>query len=212
MEKLNKTKYITIIISVTFVFLVGILIGKILTEMSLSSYTNTASFLKVQALSLGLQHDLLSQNICNIDVFKITKDRASLGAKVDELEKSLGKTNPQMISLKQEYTLISLRQWLLVKEAKEKCGLNVNIILYFYSNTKNQYLSELQGYVLDYLYRKYTDKIVTYSFDSDLDEPTLTTIMELYNVTEVPSVVLNEKLYPGYRDREYIEPLIGLQK
>ncbi len=208
MANVNKPKYIAIIVVVFFVFVVGILLGKILTEMNLSSYTNTAAFLKLQTLSLSLQQDLISKNICDIDVFKITRDRARLGAKVEELEKSLGKTNPQTIALKAEYSLISIRQWLLVKDVKEKCGQDVNIILFFYSNTNNLQDSELQGYVLDYLHRKYPEKIVTYSLDSDLEEPTIGTLMELYNITQIPSIVINEKLYSGFHNREVLEPLI----
>ncbi len=207
---ITKVKYIVIIVIVSFIFLLGLFLGKILTEANLSSYTNTAAYLKLQTLSLSLQQDLVSKNICNIDVFKVTKDRAHLGARVDELEKSLGKTNPQTLALKIEYSLISIRQWMLVKDVKEKCGLDANIILYFYSNTKEpqKTQSELQGYVLDYLYRKSPESVITYSFDSDLDEPTIATLMELYNITQIPSIVINEKTYPGFRDRAALEPLL----
>src|SRR3989338_2355663 len=210
MSSINTAKYISIIIVVAFVFVAGILIGKVLTETNLSSYTNTAAFLKLQSLSLSIQQDLISGNICTIDVFKITKDRARLGARVDELEKSLGKTSPQTLALKAEYSLISIRQWLLVKELKEKCGLNATIILYFYTNIKDpeKSQSELQGYFLDYLYRKYPEKLVTYSLDSDLEEPTIAILMELYNVTQIPSLVIEGKIYSGYSDREHLEPLI----
>ena len=117
-------------------------------------------------------------------------------------------TNQFLKDLKQDYSLLSIRQWLLLKQVKEKCSKNINIILFFYSNKDNSTESESQGYVLDYLYEKYPDNLVIYAFDFDEDNPALNTIKSIYEIKIAPSVVVNEKRLSGLQSKEKIERLL----
>ncbi len=111
--------------------------------------------------------------------------------------------------MKQDYSLLSIRQWLLVKQFKEKCNKDINIILFFYSNKVNVSESESQGYVLDYLYEKRPDDVVIYAFDMEDDNPALNTIKVIYGVKQVPSVVINERLFQEFQPKERIERLLS---
>lgn len=209
MRKINKIRYFSTFTFVTLIFLIGIIIGQVITELRFSEFQERERDMRTYILSLDLQSELISKKICDVDIFSLTKEKNKLGQQLDYLEKKLGKDNPKLIPLKKEYSLLSIRQWLLVKRAKEECEKNWNIILYFYSNERNASTCESQGYVLDYLYSKHPDSLVIYAFDFDLDTPALNTLKNIYGIRRVPSLVINEKLYEGFQGKDKIESLIS---
>jgi len=209
MRKISKTRYFSTFTFVTLVFLIGIIIGQTITELRFSEFQERERDMRTYILSLDLQSELISKKICDVDIFSLTKDKIRLGQELDYLEHKFGKKDPKLLPLKKEYTLLSIRQWLLVKRAKEECEKNWNIILYFYSNEKNASTCESQGYVLDYLYSKHSDSLVIYAFDFDLDTPALNTLKSIYGIKQVPSLVINEKLYEGFQGRDEIESKIS---
>ena len=208
MRKINKTRYLAVFASVTLIFLFGILMGQMINEYKMSEFSTQQRNLRTYLLSLTLQTELASKYICDIDVFGLTREKVKMGQELDFLENRLGKDNDGIIELKKEYSLLSIRQWLLVEKTKEVCDRDITTILYFYSNVENASICESQGYILDYLYRKYPESVAIYAFDRDIDTPALNTIKSIYDITEVPSLVINGKLYPGLQGKEKIESII----
>jgi len=208
MRRFESTRYLSTFALVTLVFVIGIIIGQTLTEMKFGEFSERERDLRAYILSLDLQSELISEKICDVDPFVLTEEKTKLGRDLEYLEDKFGRDNPKLIPLKKEYTLLSIRQWLLVKRMKEECGKDLTIILYFYSNEKNASICESQGYILDYLYHKNPEKIVIYAFDYDLDTPALNTLKSIYNVRRVPSLVINDELYPGFQGKDELETLI----
>jgi len=208
MKKIYKTKYLTVFALVSLVFLLGIFFGQAITKAKMSDFARAQNEFRRYLLSLELQTELASKHICNIDVFELTKEKTELGQKIEFLEKRLGKTNKEILGLKEDYSLLSIRQWLLLEKVRKECGGKFVIILYFYSNEKNTSVCEAQGYILDYLYRKYPENVVIYAFDTDLDNPALNTLKIIYQIEEVPSLVIDEKLYPGLQKKDKLESII----
>jgi hypothetical protein len=106
--------------------------------------------------------------------------------------------------------LLSIRQWLLVRQFKKECKSDLNIILFFYSNKKNKEESEAQGYVLDYIYRKYPDKVVIYALEIEQDTPALNTVKDIYGIETAPALVINEKVFKGLLKSWEIEKELGV--
>ncbi len=208
-KKIPTSRYVTVLSITVLIFIIGILLGQLIADTRVSGLTEAQENMKSYLLSLNLQNELASQFICNIDVFELTRDRTTIGFEVDSLESRLGSKNLEVVRLKKEYSLLSIRQWLLIEEAKEKCNQNYDIILFFYSNEENKTDSQSQGFVLDYLYNKYPDKIVIYSFDVNLDDPSLNTLKRVFNVSTAPTVVINGKLYEGFQEFDTLEALIN---
>lgn len=207
-RKLSKHRYFLTWVLVTLVFLIGLFLGQWIAEWKMEEFAQEEKEFRNYLFGLELLPEILAESLCEADVFALTEKKVEMGRLLTELEARLGKDNPDVISLKKDYTLLSLKQWLLVKRIKEECGKNLTIILFFYSNKQNASLSEAQGYVLDYLYLKYPNTLVTYALDTDLDLPVLDVVKEVYGIRQVPSLVINEVTYPGFQPKQKLESLL----
>jgi hypothetical protein len=95
-----------------------------------------------------------------------------------------------------------------LKEIKKECYTDYDLFLYFYSNDEEECDEcDRQGYVLTYLRKKYPS-VRVYSFDIHLDNPSLNILKQIYNVTKVPTIVKDEKVYDHFMDRNEIEKLV----
>jgi len=210
MKKINKTRYLAVFSIVTFIFLGGVILGQIISENKVSEIVKTQKELRTYLLSLDLQTVLASEYICDIDIFELTEEKTNLGQEIEFLEEKLGKDNSDIIGLKQEYSLLSIRQWLLLERAKKECNKKLITIIFFYSNKENASISESQGYILDYLYKeKYPKHLVIYALDVNIDDPALNTLKTIYGVTRAPSVVIDGKLYDGFIEKDELESIIN---
>jgi hypothetical protein len=206
---IEKTKYIATFSLATLIFLIGIIIGQLVAEQKVKEFSAVSKELKLSLLGMDIQEKLAEEFLCDIDIWKLTEDKVKLGQKIEFLEGKLGKNNKEVKELLKEYTLLSIRQWLLLKEFKEKCNQTLVIILFFYSNERNASLSEAQGYILDYIYRKYGKPISIFAFDYELESPALDALKKIYGITIVPSIVINEKTYLGFREKAEVETIVS---
>ena len=71
-------------------------------------------------------------------------------------------------------------------------------------------MSQTQGFLLNELYYNYPESIAIFSFDINTDNTALETLKEIYKVKEAPTVIINEKLYSGFKSSEEVEILLGL--
>ena len=116
------------------------------------------------------------------------------------LEEYEDKNRPteEYLALKAEYTKVSLRAWIIANSNYERCETEVLPILYFYSKECNDCI--MQGEMLDNLKGFLAERgktMIAFTLDFDYDEPTLDLVKKYYNVTEVPAIVINGKLYQG---------------
>jgi hypothetical protein len=165
--------------------------------------------LRLKITGAILQANILEGELCKYDVLGITgQEKVDLGRQVEEMESVRGKEDKEVLRLKEEYALLSLNQLLLVEKWKSECNKNISVIIFFYSNVENATESEEQGIVLDSIYGKYPDKISTYVFDIKTDNPAVNVLKKKYEVNTVPTLIINEKVYPGFQSMEKIESLI----
>ena len=209
MRKISWGKYTSVFLMTFLIFMIGIFISQKMSSNTSEDVSKTQKEIGNYLLNLNLQSEIASEYICRIDVFSLTEEKFNLGKQIDILEKNIGKEDEVVKELKRDYSLLSIRQWLLVKKFKEKCDNNLNIILFFYSNKVNQTDSESQGYVLDYLYEKHLENIVIYAFDIDEESPALGTIKAIYGVSKSPSLIINEMLFSGFQEKELIERMLN---
>jgi len=66
----------------------------------------------------------------------------------------------------------------------------------------------MQGFILDSIYLKYPEKVVIYALDYDLDCKAIDTLENVYHITQVPSLVINDKTYLGFVPKNEIENII----
>lgn len=164
--------------------------------------------LSIDLLSSETQFSLLSQTSCKQKSATsiLSPEIGQLGDRLSFMEQQLDTDNAELIGLKKYYTLLQIKDYMLVSALAEKCHNKPVTILYFYAKDCDDCTK--QGYVLTALREKYP-ALRVYSFDSDLDLSVLRTL-ETINVVgkERPTIVIDSVTYPGFKSLEDIEKVL----
>jgi regulator of replication initiation timing len=165
----------------------------------------------IDILSLETQFDLLQERSCT-DIREnsvLSTELSKIQSRLGYTEAQLGSDDARVLQLKRQYSLLQIKDYLLMKRVSQKCGLRPIFLLYFYSN-KDKACSECekQGYVLTALSEKYPELRV-YSFDANLDLSALQTLANLSTIDRatLPALVIQNTAYSGYKTVEEIEKL-----
>ena len=203
-----KSKFLAAFFITAFIFLLVIMANNYFNEAKLNQLNALYNNLRIDALNAEVQYEIISENPCvalNFD--PISQELFKLGEKLTSMEESLGKKNAQVLDLKKYYSILEIRQYLFVKKSSKQCNKDATPILFFYSNNEDCPECESQGFVLNYI-RNSVPGAYIYSFDVNLDSSPIKALKLSYNVTSVPSIVINEKAYPGFKDSDEIIKII----
>lgn len=200
-HKLNKKRFIVVFIITLAVFVIGMYIGSLSTDLKFQKVDNVGDSLRLDILGLDMQYSLISDNPCLIfNDTTLSMNLDEMGRKVVHLENKVGTDDVQFKNLKIYYSLLQLKHWQLKKRALRECSEDKTVILYFYSNDCESCKS--QGIVLSNV-RKVFDELSVYSIDASLDNAALTTLKSMYNIDdEFPVLVINDEVYKGYKSKD----------
>jgi hypothetical protein len=169
----------------------------------------TEDDISTQILSTETQFDLLTQHSCS-DVSENTtlpSELTSLGSELSYLE-AQGGNQDEIVRLKSLYSVLEIKDYILMQQLAAKCNLKPVFILYFYSNKGDCTDCEKQGYVLTSLSQEYP-QLRVYSFDYNLSVGALQTLISLDDVDDKPpALVINGKTYYGYQPISAIEKIL----
>ncbi len=169
----------------------------------------TQDDISTDILSIETQFDLLQEHSC-ADVAENTilpSALSSLGGQLSYMESQGGNT-AEIRRLKRLYSLLEIKDYLLMKQIATKCNLKPVFVLYFYSNTGGCHDCEKQGYVLTALAEKYP-QLRIYSFDYDLEVAALQTLINIDGIQEkLPGLLINHTPYYGLQTISDIEKIL----
>lgn len=154
----------------------------------------------IDTLSLDTQFSLLEAAPCDSAASSTTLvgNLADLGARLSYAENQLGADNAQVIRLKQQYSLLEIRDYLITKRLATACGTKPVTVLYFYSNAGDCDDCDKAGYALSYLHDTYPTLRV-YSFDYNIDLGAMKTFVAINKVRNaLPAFVINGKQFYGF--------------
>jgi hypothetical protein len=169
--------------------------------------------LSTDTLSVETQYTLLANAPCSDFTSTSTTESTSLSQEVSDLgdklayaEDRLGATDPQVLQLKDQYTLLEIRDYLLTKQLSTTCHITPTVVLYFYSNVPNECINcDRAGVALSYLRQTYP-RLRVYSFDYHLNLAALNTLKSLEKVQQpFPAFVIDGKQYNGFTSLEDFE-------
>ncbi len=170
----------------------------------------TQDNIAIDILSTQTQFDLLKEHSC-ADIAEnsvLSNELRPLGSRLSYLEQQPNVNQDELARLKRYYSLLEIKDYLLMQEVSTKCRLNPVFILYFYSNQGDCDECETQGYALTGLSQKYP-LLRIYSFDYNLGLSALRTLTEINNVQEnLPALVIKGKVYYGLHTVEDIEKIL----
>jgi len=202
-RKISKNKYIIAALITGGIFTLGLLLGLVIEGKRVSYIEEVSKEQKLDFSSLQLQYayiDQLSQennceavsktfekNIENLETTRIRLEGFDKDARINKQEFDL---------LKRDYTLAQIRYWLLAKKTKEVCGEDIVTILYFFSDDKECSQCDEQAFVLTYLKKKFKDKLLIFSFDSQFSqEPMIDLLKNTYDISTYPAIVIEGEKY-----------------
>lgn len=209
-QKTDWKKYIIVLFITCTIFV---------TAVALSNYFNGKKINQLKAIQDSIAIDILSsetryalsEELSCPDVFTsfLSSELNTLSQKIEYSEKNIGENNNEVKGLKRYYSLLEIKDYLLMKKVTERCKLKPIFVLYFYTTSENCSECTRQGYVLTSLREKYPELRV-YSFDYSLDLSAVKALIEIYKVedTKLPTLVVNGKLLTGFQSVEDFEKLI----
>lgn len=190
----------------SLIFLLGIFFGQYISYYHLSELKQTQEKMLYEMTGYELAYSILSEEeVCNLSFRNFIRERVELGQQLESLEKRFGSDNKEVESIQERYHLYQVREYLFFKKLNERCGSEIPLILYFYSDDCDMCIA--QGRILDALYAK-NKSINIYAIDYEVDNLALTSLKNLYGVNTTPSVVVNEKTYNRFLRFEELEEIL----
>jgi hypothetical protein len=204
MQNFNWKKYLWTFLITLAVFITAIILSNYFNNKKIAGLKDIENKISIDIMSSETQYDLLAEASCaNLSGNVLSQELNALAEKLIYTEANFGKNSPDLLRLKTYYTILQIKDYLLMKKIGIKCGTKPVFILYFYSTDCP--VCEQQGYVLTYLREQYP-ALRIYSFDYNLDNPTIRTMISLYKIGEiVPAIVINDRLYNGFLDKDKLE-------
>lgn len=208
-----RNAFIAFIISAA-IFATGFWVSSSVNKLRLNEIQAIEQQISIDTLSLETQFDLLSRLSCeNINESTgLSTELNALAGRLDYTETQLGNENTQVIQLKKQYSLLEIKDYLLMQEIAQKCGLKPVFVLYFYSNKGDCENCDSAGHVLTYLRQTYP-QLRVYSFDYNLDVGALQTLTTIYKIKNtLPAFVVNGKATYGVSDLPSLEKILPMDK
>src|SRR3989344_2651673 len=202
-KKFKQKKFWVIVffVAIGIAFLAGIFFARSLqgndevTQLLQQSELSTESTLLEQELIADLGSS--GCELANLRVQEQSDELFHIGKKLDspDAEQRLGAKNYAF--LKQKYHLLQIRTYTLYKKLSQQCGLDRNVVLFYFS--RNNEDAALQGKILDELVleRNIIVFAVEYRYSSEL-----AFLEDYYHITQTPSLVINfGRVFSGKTDR-----------
>jgi hypothetical protein len=208
--KIEKRKYIIAFIITMIVFFGALIISNRFEAKRLTDVKSIEDNISLNIISSETQFALLKESSCkSIDhSTAFSEELNSLAQKLSYMEENLGYKNIEVINLKKYYSLLQVKDYLLVKQVNAKCGVKPITVIYFYSNTGDCPDCIREGYVLTKLREEFPELRI-YAFDYNLDLSVVKTMKSIYGIKNtLPALTVSEENYYGFKDATSIEKII----
>ena len=211
MADMTWQRYLLALVITASIFGAALYITNVIDARRVAEIRAIGENISIDILSIETQFDLLGEIDCNLisENPVLSSELNSLASRLAYTEDSLGSENGQVVTLKKQYSLLEIKDYLLMQRVSQKCRFKPVFILYFYSNIGDCTDCRRAGEVLTYLRQTYPSLRV-YSFDYNLDLSALQTLIGLRKIKEdLPAFIINNRapVY-GFKTLEEMQKLI----
>lgn len=202
-------KYLTAFVITAVIFITVTLVSNYFDDQRINEIKTIQDGISMNILSSETQFDLLKETPCeDVSNSSLSQQLDTLGAQVSYLENTRGSDDSQVIQLKQEYSLLEIKDFILMQNMTEKCGSKPVFVLYFYSNKGDCPDCSNAGAVLTALRESYPE-VRVYSFDYNLGVSAVKTLEDIYDVkAKFPALVIHNKPIYGLKSLSDVEKLM----
>jgi glutaredoxin len=196
------------------IFATGFWVSDSINGLRVKEIQSIQQQISIDTLSLETQFDLLAQLSCSAlkENSVLSSELNNLADRLDYTEGQLGSNNATVLQLKRQYSLLEIKDYLLMQQVAVKCDLKPVFVLYFYSNAGDCEKCESAGRVLSYLRETYP-QLRVYSFDYNLNLGAIETLIAINKIQNtLPAFVVNGKSYYGVSDLDALKEILPLDK
>lgn len=207
--KTDYKKYLLAFTITAIIFSSAIFVSNQITGKRVAEIQTIENRISEDLLSSEIQFALLKELPCSEASESILSPELNdLASRLSYMENSLGENDSQVIYLKKNYSLLEIKDYLLMRSLNTQCKVKPISILYFYSNEADCSNCKREEYVLSYLRDTYPDLRI-YSFDYNLDLSAIETLISIYKIKkEFPALVIKDKVYNGFQGIEDIQKFV----
>jgi hypothetical protein len=205
----SSRTYIYVFLLTAGIFALAFFVSSYLGEKKTEVLRTSSERIATDILSLETQFELLQESTCSsIQNTTLSDEINALGERLALAESQQG-TNADVLSLKKYYSVLQIKDFLLMNKVSARCHAPVYSVLYFYGNTTCERCAD-QGYILTY-FRKDHPNIRVYSFDANIDVSAVKTLVAIHNIHTLPALVIGTTTYTGFQDVEKLTTLFPPQ-
>lgn len=208
-ENFDWKRYVIVFFITLVLFLTAIYLSNYFNNRKLNQLKTIQDKISIDILSSETQYSLLSELSCkNVNDSILSSELNELGKKIEWGEDNIGKSD-ELDYLKKYYSLLEIKDYLLMKKISSRCGVKSAFILYFYTTAENCSECTKEGIVLSTLKDKYPELRV-YSFDYTTDLSAVRAMLDIYKIkdTVLPALVVDDNVVTGFTSIETLEKRI----
>ncbi len=210
-HEVSAKKYIVVFFITLGVFAVVFLLANYLYTERITQVKNIEDNINRNILESEIQYALLADASCDAETDNnpvMIDEINNLSRRLSLMEDQRGTDDAEVISLKKYYSLLQVKDYLLLRERAKQCGQKPSSIFYFYSNKGDCADCKKMGYVLTSMREDY-DALHVYAFDYNIGLPVIDTLKSIYKLdNNLPILVINRKPYYGFKTRQELEALM----
>lgn len=206
-QQFDWKRYLIVFFITLGIFLTAIYLSNYFNNRKLNQLKSMQDKISIDILSSETQYTLLSEMSCkNVSGSALSGELAELGQKIEWGQNNLSTKNEELTYLKDYYSLLQIKDYLLMKKISNRCGKKAAFVLYFYTTAQNCSECEKESLVLSTLRNKYPDLRV-YSFDYSTDLSAVKAMLSIYKIkdTALPALVIDDNLMTGFQSIEDVE-------
>lgn len=209
-QSVTKRKFIVVFIITLGIFAVAFLASNYFYSLRTAAIKDVESGINRQIVETEIQYQLLADAACDDPAAANTQisQMNELARRLDDMEQQRGTNDKEVIALKKDYSLLMIKDYLLLRERQRQCGEVYSTIIFFYSNNGECKDCIKTGHVLTQMREQY-DRLHIYAFDYNLGLSSIDTLKAIYRThADPPILIINRKPYYGFKTQQEIENLI----
>lgn len=207
--------YLKTLLITTFLFSAGLVLGLYIERFfvsDLSSRTvdveNSVKEIELEMLYFQGMNESYSCSFLDEIVRKTNNNLDTLANQLlSYSENNILFTRSEIKNIKQTYTYLLIKDWLLQERIKKTCGTKTVTILYFYS-TKGCDDCIVQGNILTVLKNDFKEKVMIFPLDVAMDIDMIEILTRNFNITSTPALVIDDDVYLGITGKNRLEEII----
>jgi len=211
--RLQWKTYVLALVITAGIFVAVIWLSRYATDQKIKTIQDAQDSIALDIASSETQFSLLSELSCkNIDSrSSLSQELNAMEGKIQYTEANKLTNNEELTKLKKSYFLLEIKDFILLRKIKERCGSTAVPIIYIYTNDCSDCVK--QGYVLTALQEKYPELRV-YSFDYGVKLSALHALLSIYQVKgdSFPVMIVGEQLYTGLKSLDEVEKIPPIAK